>query len=104
MPIRHMVLGHPDIFTSSTPSQSRRCTLLISQLGRHALILLEAINQLPDFKVVEVIGLKPMINQPTRAAVLNLWAAAHWWAADLCPVGREQGWELRNLLNLSHNP
>src|SRR6218665_3952529 len=33
-----------------------------------------------------------------RAAVLNLWAAAHWCAADLCLVGRDQGWELRNFL------
>jgi len=28
------------------------------------------------------------------AAVLNLWAAAHWWTADLCLVGRDQVWEL----------
>src|SRR6218665_1406679 len=34
----------------------------------------------------------------TRPAVLNLWAAAHWWAADLCLVGRDQCWELRNFL------
>jgi len=36
------------------------------------------------------------------AAVLNLWAAAHWWAADLCLVGRDQGWELRNFVDVSH--
>ena len=38
----------------------------------------------------------------TIAAVLNLWAAAHWWAADLCLVGRDQGWELRIFLCESH--
>src|SRR6218665_2995326 len=32
-----------------------------------------------------------------NSAVLNLWAAAHWGAGDLCLVGRDQGWELRNL-------
>jgi len=37
-----------------------------------------------------------------RPAVLNLWAAAHWSAADLCLVGREQGWELRNIFDVSH--
>src|SRR6218665_1260226 len=37
-----------------------------------------------------------------NAAVLNLWAAAHWWAADLCLVGRDKGWELRNCLDVSH--
>jgi len=37
-----------------------------------------------------------------RAAVLNLWAAAHQWAADLCLVGRDQGWELRIFLCESH--
>ena len=30
-----------------------------------------------------------------KPAVLNLWAAAHWWAVDLCLVGRDKGWELR---------
>ena len=25
----------------------------------------------------------------TRAGLLNRWAAAHWWAARLFPVGRE---------------
>jgi len=34
--------------------------------------------------------------------VLNLWAAAHWWAADICLVGRDQGWELRNIFYVSH--
>ena len=40
------------------------------------------------------------------AAVLNLWAAAHWWAADLCLVGRDLGWELRIFLMwvTCHNP
>ena len=37
-----------------------------------------------------------------RAAVLNLWAAAHWWAADLCLVGRDHGWELRKNFHVSH--
>src|SRR6218665_1741601 len=32
----------------------------------------------------------------SSTAVLNLWAA------DLCPVGRDQGWELRNLFDVSH--
>src|SRR6218665_3316140 len=36
-------------------------------------------------------------SKTTRTAVLTLWAAAHWWAADLCLVARNQGWELRNL-------
>src|SRR6218665_1635699 len=31
----------------------------------------------------------------------NLWAAAHWWAADLRLVGRDQGWELRNFFYVS---
>src|SRR6218665_1969795 len=35
------------------------------------------------------------------AAVLNLWAAAHWWAAHLCLVGRHRGWELR-IFYVSH--
>src|SRR6218665_499525 len=53
--------------TSSTPSQSRRCTLLISFNSIPMLLSsLEAINQLPDFKVVEVSDLKPVINKPTR--------------------------------------
>src|SRR6218665_3105641 len=30
-----------------------------------------------------------------RSAVLNLWAGAHWWAAHLCLVGRDHGWEWR---------
>jgi len=38
------------------------------------------------------------MRRPVSTAVLNLWAAAHWWAADLCLVGRDQGWELRNFL------
>jgi len=29
----------------------------------------------------------------SKPAVLNLWAAAHWWAADICLVGRVKGWE-----------
>ena len=33
-----------------------------------------------------------------KAAVLNLWATVHQWTADLCLVGRDQGWELRNFL------
>ena len=36
------------------------------------------------------------------SAVLNLWAAAHWWAADICLVGRDQGWEFRNFFDVSH--
>jgi len=36
------------------------------------------------------------------AAVLNLWAAAHWWAADLCLVGRDQGSDLRIFFDVSH--
>jgi len=35
------------------------------------------------------------------AAVLNLWAAAHWWVADLCLVGPDQCWELR-IFYVSH--
>src|SRR6218665_1268075 len=35
-------------------------------------------------------------------AVLNLWAAAHWWAADLCLVGRDLGWELRIFFDVSN--
>ena len=34
----------------------------------------------------------------SKAVVLNLWAAAHWCAAGLCLVGRDQGWELRIFL------
>ena len=37
----------------------------------------------------------------SRSAVLNLWAAVHWWAADLCLVGRDEGWELR-IFYVSH--
>ena len=37
----------------------------------------------------------------SKAAVLNLWSVAHWWTADLCLVGRDQGWELRNFF-VSH--
>src|SRR6218665_1304091 len=36
------------------------------------------------------------------SAVLNLWAAAHWWAADLSLMGRVQGWELRIFVDVSH--
>ena len=36
-----------------------------------------------------------------RPAVLNLWAAAHWWAVDLCLVGRDQGSESRNFFDMS---
>jgi len=35
-------------------------------------------------------------------AVLNLWAADHWWAADLCLVGRDQGWELEIFWDANH--
>ena len=35
------------------------------------------------------------ISTSCRPAVLNLWATAHWWAVDLCLVGRDKGWELR---------
>ena len=28
-------------------------------------------------------------RKPSRAALLNRWAAAHWWAAKLLQVGRE---------------
>jgi len=38
----------------------------------------------------------------SSAAVLNLWAAAHWWAADLCLVGRDLGWELRNFFDVGN--
>src|SRR6218665_3245373 len=38
----------------------------------------------------------------SRAAVLNLWAATHLWAADLCLVGRDHCWELRKNVCESH--
>ena len=28
---------------------------------------------------------------PLKPAILNLWATAHWWAVDLCLVGRHWG-------------
>jgi len=31
----------------------------------------------------------PIHRSPHRAALLNRWAAAHWWAAKLLQVGRE---------------
>src|SRR6218665_1984384 len=43
-----------------------------------------------------------LIPECRRPAVLNLWAAAHWWAADICLVGREKVWEFRNFLDVSH--
>jgi len=31
------------------------------------------------------------IVHESRAAVLNLWSADHWWSAAMCLVVREQG-------------
>ena len=38
----------------------------------------------------------------SKPAVPNLWAAAHWWASDLCLVGCDHGWELINFFDVSH--
>ena len=55
-------------------------------------------------KLRRFLGLRPIPRwgslrrslRPPSPAVLNLWAA------DLCSVGRDQGWELRNLFDVSH--